>query len=136
MPTSPRPIFRPILRLFLALTFMLTGVLHFRSAPTYLKVMPPYMPFPLALVYLSGIAEIAGGIGVLPPQTRKLAGWGLISLLVAVFPANIQMALHGTQQLGIDVPRWVWWARLPFQAVFIAWVWFAAIDSRAQSHKK
>ena len=127
---------RTFLRFLLSLTFVLAGVMHFRAAPTYLKVMPPYLPFPLALVYLSGIAEIAGGLGVLPPQTRKLAGIGLIALLVAVFPANLQMALTGTQHLGIDVPRWVWWARLPFQAVFIAWVWLVAIDSRAEFHKK
>ena len=118
---------RLLLRALLALTFTLAGVMHFRAAHTYLKIMPPFLPFPLALVYLSGAAEIAGGLGVLPRQTRRLAGWGLIALLIAVFPANISMAISGTQHLGIDVPRWVWIARLPFQAVFVAWVWFAAM---------
>jgi uncharacterized membrane protein len=61
-----------------------------------------------------------------------LAGLGLIALLVAVFPANIHMALHGTQDIGINVPRWVWWARLPFQAVFIAWVYFVALQKDDQ----
>ena len=116
------------LRALLCLTFVLAGVMHFRAADTYLKIMPPFLPFPLALVYLSGAAEIAGGIGVLPRATRRLAGWGLIALLIAVFPANISMVLHGTQQVGIDIPRWVWLARLPFQALFIWWVWFAALE--------
>jgi uncharacterized membrane protein len=102
--------------------------MHFHSSDTYKKVMPPYLPYPLALVYLSGIAEIAGGVGVLPRSTRKMAGLGLIALLIAVFPANIHMALNGTQDVGIDVPRWVWWTRLPFQAVFIAWVYCATLQ--------
>ncbi len=103
--------------------------MHFRAAETYLKIMPPVLPFPLFLVYASGVAEILGGIGVWPRQTRRLAGWGLVALLVAVFPANIQMAWQGTEQVGIDVPRWIWIARLPFQAVFIAWVWFVALQN-------
>lgn len=116
-------------RWLLALVFVAAGVMHFRAPETYLKIMPPYLPFPLALIYLSGIAEIAGGIGVLPRATRKWAGWGLIALLLAVFPANIAMAQNGTQGIGLDVPRWIWWARLPFQAVFLVWVWFAALQN-------
>ena len=114
-------------RLLLALIFTGAGVMHFRAPDTYLKIMPAYLPFPLALIYISGAAEIAGGVGVLPRATRKLAGIGLIALLVAIFPANISMAQNGTQGVGIDVPDWVWWLRLPFQAVFIAWVWNATL---------
>jgi uncharacterized membrane protein len=114
-------------RLLLSLVFVAAGVMHFRSAPLYLKIMPPSLPFPLFLVYFSGLAEIAGGLGVWPIQTRRLAGWGLIALLVAVFPANISMALSGTESVEINIPRWVWWARLPFQAVFIWWVWSATL---------
>ncbi len=102
--------------------------MHLRAPGAYLKIMPPYLPFPIALIHLSGIAEIAGGLGVLPIATRKIAGWGLIALLVAVFPANLAMAQNGTQGVGIDIPRWVWLARLPFQAVFIAWVWWVALQ--------
>lgn len=119
-PTLPM---RPFFRWLLALTFTGAGMMHFRAPDAYLKIMPPYLPFPLALITISGAAEIAGGIGVLPTLTRKWAGFGLIALLIAVFPANISMALAGTSQVGLDVPRWVWVARLPFQAVFIAWVW-------------
>ncbi|HEX9998354.1 MAG TPA: DoxX family protein [Abditibacterium sp.] len=110
-------------RLLLSLVFIAAGVMHFRASQTYLKIMPAYLPFPLALVYLSGAAEIAGGIGILPRKSRKLAGIGLIALLVAVFPANISMAQNGTRGVGIDIPDWIWWLRLPFQAVFIVWVW-------------
>ncbi len=87
--------------------------------------MPPVLPWPLALVYLSGAAEIAGGLGVLWPQTRKIAALGLIVLLIAVFPANIYAALHGMQIGGRVIPPWLLWARLPLQALLIAWVYFA-----------
>ncbi len=103
--------------------------MHLRAPHTYLKIMPPYLPFPLALVTISGFAEIAGGLGILPRATRKLAGFGLLALLVAVFPANISMALRGTQDVGIDVARWVWWARLPLQPVLMAWVWLATQEN-------
>ncbi len=105
--------------------------MHFRATETYLKIMPPYLPFPLALVYVSGIAEIAGGIGIWPRATRKLAGIGLIALLLAVFPANIEMALKGTESVGILVPRWVWWARLPLQPLLMWWVWAATLKKEA-----
>ena len=76
---------------------------------------------------LSGVAEILGGLGVLVPSTRRLAGWGLIVLLIAVFPANIYAATHGVG----SVPPWILWARLPFQIVFIAWVhWTALLGER------
>lgn len=123
---------KTVFRWILALVFVFAGVMHFRAPGTYLKIMPAYLPFPLALVYISGAAEILGGLGVLPRATRKMAGWGLIALLVAVFPANLAMAQSGTQGVGIDVPHWVWLARLPFQAVFIAWVWLVAIDGESK----
>ncbi len=121
---------RTFLRCLLAFTFALAGALHLRAPGTYLKIMPSYLPFPAALVAISGAAEIAGGLGVLPRPTRQLAGWGLIALLVAVFPANLSMAINGTEQVGINVARWVWWLRLPWQAVFIWWVYYAALGER------
>lgn len=103
--------------------FIFAGCNHFRDAAFYVRMMPPYLPFPLALVYLSGIAEVALGIGVLIPQWRRLAGWGLIALLVAVLPANFQMALHPEQ--FPEIPEIGLWLRLPFQLVFMAWVVWA-----------
>lgn len=129
--TTPRPfairmphnVLKLASRAALSLLFVGAGALHFRAPGAYLPVMPPYLPQPLALIYLSGAAELAGGLGVWPRATRRWAGWGLLALLLAVFPANLEMALHGTEHLGWSVPRWVWWARLPGQPLLMAWVW-------------
>lgn len=83
-------------------------------------MMPQWLPAHGLLNAISGAAEIAGGIGVLIPRTRRAAGIGLILLLFAIFPANIHIALNGWP--GMDIPRWVLFARLPFQLLFIAWV--------------
>ena len=111
---------RLLSRYALALLFVLAGSLHFVHPATYLTIMPPQLPQPLALVYVSGIFEILGGLGLLLPRTRRLAGWGLLALLLAVFPANLHMALIH-QQLGI--PGWVAWGRLPLQLPLMWWVW-------------
>ena len=108
-------------RLFLAGFFVVAGAAHFARPLTYLKIMPPYIPFPMAMIYISGAAEILLGLLVLPQQTRKMAGWGLILLLIAVFPANIYLALH--PEIFPNIPAWAEWLRLPFQALFIFWVW-------------
>jgi uncharacterized membrane protein len=86
--------------------------------------MPPYFPVPALLVAISGIAEIAGGLGLFISPLRYLAGWGLVILLFAVFPANIYMLQHPER---FHIAVWVLWARLPFQGVFMLWVWFVAI---------
>ena len=115
---------RSFSRGLLALLFIGAGVLHFVAPATYLRIMPPYLPEPLLLVYVSGVAEIVGGVGLLVPTTRRLAGWGLILLLLAVFPANVYMLqTHGA---GMAVPLWALWLRLPLQAVLIVWVWWSA----------
>ncbi len=114
---------RTLFRWLLAVFFVAAGVNHFRLPELYLRIMPPYLPQPLALVYLSGVAEILGGLGVLFPRTRWLAGWGLMALLVAVFPANIYMLTSGFP----GIPAWVLWLRLPFQLVFLAWVYWTCL---------
>ena len=83
--------------------------------------MPSYLPAHVALVQISGVVEILGGIGVLLPRTRRCAAWGLILLLVAVFPANLNVALHGWP--GENIPDWILWARLPFQPLAIWWIY-------------
>ena len=111
----------------LAVSFVVAGANHFLNPGPYLAMMPPYLPWPEGLIMVSGIAEIAGGLGILIPKVRRLAGWGLIALLVAVFPANVQVALHGWP--GVPMPQWALWARLPLQGVLIAWVyWVCGID--------
>jgi uncharacterized membrane protein len=120
-----------ILRILLSLFFVIGGMLHFLSPEIYMHIMPPYLPHPLLLVYVSGIGEIAGGVGVLVPRLRKVAGYGLIALLIAVFPANIHMALDHISLPGTNLPDWLLWLRLPLQALLIAWVWFCAIRKQA-----
>jgi len=106
----------------LAAFFVVAGLNHFLNHGPYLAMMPPYLPWHEGLIIVSGVAEIAGGLGVLIPKMRWLAGWGLIVLLVAVFPANVQVALHGWP--GVQIPQWTLWARLPLQGVLIVWVYW------------
>jgi uncharacterized membrane protein len=109
--------------ILLAVLFVLAGLNHFLHPETYLAMMPPYLPAPDVLNYISGAAEVAGGVGVLMPRLRRAAAWGLVALLVAVFPANIHMALHGLA--GTTIPAWMLWVRLPLQFVLMAWVAYA-----------
>jgi uncharacterized membrane protein len=98
------------------------GTMHFVIPRAYQRIMPPYLPAHRALVYASGVAEIAGGVGLMSPSTRRPAGYWLIATLLAVFPANVHMALHADEFPQIPGKAITLWARLPFQAVFITWV--------------
>jgi uncharacterized membrane protein len=103
--------------------FILTGTLHFVRPREYEAIMPPYVPAHREMVAISGAGEIIGGVAALFPRTHPFARFWLIALLVAVFPANVHMALNPDDIRGLpDIPRWLLWARLPLQAVFIAWV--------------
>jgi uncharacterized membrane protein len=111
----------------LAVAFVAAGANHFVQAERYVRIVPAYLPWPDGLVWVSGVFEVLGGVGLLVPRLRVAAAWGLIALLVAVFPANVYMALN--PEVGAELfpalPAWAWWARLPFQGVFIAWAyWF------------
>jgi uncharacterized membrane protein len=103
------------------LFFIAAGANHFVTPKPYLSMMPSYLPAHAALVQISGVAEILGGAGVFLPDTRRFSAWGLILLLIAVFPANLNVALHGWP--GESLPGWVLWARLPLQVLFIWWVY-------------
>ena len=118
-----------ILRWLLTVVMVGAGVNHFIAPATYDAMMPDVLPAHRALVYLSGIAEIAGGLGLILPATRRLAAWGLVLLFVAVFPANVNMAINDLSLGSTTVPTWALWARLPLQLVFIAWAyWFTRPD--------
>ena len=91
---------RPIVLWFTALSFITVGVMHFTHEYIFLPMMPDFLPYHLELVWLSGGFEILGGLGILVPQTRRFSAWGLLALLVAVFPANINMALNGISGAG------------------------------------
>jgi len=121
---TPRPSWSLYL---LAALFVGAGLLHFWYPAPYLRIMPPALPAPLLLVALSGAAEVAGGLGLLLPATRRAAGWGLVALLLAVFPANIYM-LQIHEQLHL--PAWVAWARLPLQPLLLWWVWRVGVRAK------
>jgi uncharacterized membrane protein len=107
--------------------YVFAGVMHFVVPELYVQIMPPFFPAALALVYLSGLAEIAVGVGLLIPRTRQLAAWGTIALLLAIFPANIYMATSGVVIEGLgggDPSAIVRWGRLPLQGVLILWAYW------------
>ncbi len=111
------------LSLFLmAALYIVAGLNHFRMPDFYLRMMPPIFPEPYFLVLLSGVFEVALGVGLLIPKTRKLAAWGVIALLIAIFPANFYMF---QERAGIfsDIPEWALIIRLPFQLILIAWAY-------------
>lgn len=122
---------RTISLVLLATFFVLAGVNHFVHPQAYLKMIPPYVPFPRAMNVISGAAEIIGGIAVLVPRLRRAAGWWLIALLLAVFPANLHVALHGWG--GVKIPAWILWARLPLQIALIAWVYASCLAKQKRN---
>jgi uncharacterized membrane protein len=117
------------LRYAMGAVYVAAGVLHFLAPASFERVVPPSLPRPRALVYVSGVAEVVLGAGVLFERTRRLSAWGIVALLVAVFPANVytvtddvagELAPDGTE----GVARAVAWARLPFQGVLVLWAWW------------
>lgn len=113
----------PSLRRFgvvaLGLLFVAAGLNHFISLDFYLPMMPPYLPAHRELIWLSGGLEVIGGLAVLVPAWRSAAGWGMVALMVAVFPANLHMALNPAD--FSDVPAWFLYIRLPLQGLLIWW---------------
>jgi uncharacterized membrane protein len=105
-----------------SLFFVAAGSLHFIRPEFYLRIVPPYVPSHVAMVRVSGFFEILGGLGLLLPQTRRPAAWGLVALLIAVFPANIYMATNPVEAGAAAVAPALRWGRLPLQAIFVAWV--------------
>lgn len=124
---------RNLLRGLVALLFIVAGWNHFRDPAPYLAMMPPWVPWPETLDKVAGAAEIAGGTGLLVRRFRRAAAWGLLALLVAVFPANLQVALHGWP--GVEIAPWILWARLPMQFVFMAAVWWVGLAA-AEGRRK
>ncbi len=109
-----------VLRTLLAVAMCAIGVTHFLAPEPFVRIVPSQLPAPYALVYVSGFFEILGGLGLLWIRTRRAASIGLVALYVAVFPANINMAIHHIQLSAEGtMPVWAMWARLPVQALFI-----------------
>ena len=105
----------------MAMLYVVAGINHFVHPEGYLEIMPPYLPYHKALVVMSGIIETILGILLLPHFSRRSAAWGIIALLIAVFPANLQMAAnwHHTNHPHL----WIAYARLPLQLLLIGWAY-------------
>ncbi len=119
-----KPQLKEVLRVVLAVAIISIGTLHFATPDPFVKIVPSSLPNPLSLVYISGFFEILGGIGLLVPPVSQAAAWGLILLFIAVFPANINMAVNQIDLPGIPDSSALRWGRLPFQGVLIAWAWW------------
>lgn len=118
-----------VLKWLLCIFMVGSGVNHFLNAQFYLRMMPPYLPWHLALVYLSGVVEIGLGVLLVIPRFTKLAAWGIIALLIAIFPANIYMSTNPQNFPEFNATGLL--IRLPFQALFIAWAfWFTRDEKR------
>lgn len=115
---------KPVARYLLVGVMLTIGSLHFLKPAPFVAMIPAVLPFKLALVYLSGVFEILLGLGLLHERSRKWAAWGLILLFLAVFPANINMAINDIPVEGKHVPPLMLWLRLPFQLVFIGWAYW------------
>lgn len=113
---------RLIFKILFALIFLGGGVMHFARPELYLPMMPPYIPAPELMIQLSGVAEFLLGALLIWPRTTRLAGWGLVLLLIAVFPANLHMAQNSA--LFPEMPEWGLWLRLPIQGLLIAWAYY------------
>ena len=124
---------KEILRGILSVSIIVVGITHFVKPEQYARIVPPQLPHPFQLVYISGFFEILGGIGLLIPLVSTAAAWGLIALFVAVFPANINMAVNSISIEGIPHYPILYWARLPLQAVLIIWAWWYTRKPQEQS---
>jgi len=113
-----------LVRILAALAMMGIGAMHFIRPDPFVEIVPAFFPVPRVLVFVSGFFEILGGIGLLIPRFRKMAAIGLIALYIAVFPANVNMAVNNVQPKGYTVPTFALWGRLPFQLVFIGIAWW------------
>ncbi len=127
-PDTPSARSRTPLRYVMGLLYVVAGVSHFLAPRAFERVVPPRLPRPKALVYVSGAAEVLLGVGVLFERTRRLSAWGIIALLIAVFPANVytvtdDVAAELVPERFADAARIAAWVRLPIQAVLIGWAW-------------
>ena len=112
----------------MAFFYCVAGVNHFLHPQMYVTIIPPYLPWPPLLVYVTGLAEILGGVGVVIPdglvlaRTRAAACWGIVVMLVLFLQVHIYMCLYPERFPGI--PGWALWVRLPLQGLLIAWAWY------------
>jgi len=114
-----------ILLWVMAVFYIVAGLMHFIRPDFYMPMMPPYLPWHAGLIFLSGVAELVLGIAILIPSLRPLAAWGIIALLIAIFPANLHIALYNVPVFGNPEGAGIWnWVRLPVQLLLILWAWW------------
>lgn len=106
----------------MGILYVIAGLNHFRNPRLYLKIIPPYLPKPKLLNYMSGIAEVILGIGIFIPMVSKMSAWGIIVLLVAVFPANLFM--FSNKKAGMGLPKIILLLRLPLQLILMLWAYY------------
>lgn len=110
-----------VLLYFMAALYIAAGVNHFVNPKMYQDIMPRYLPYHLPLIYVSGIAEILFGVLLIPEATRSVAAWLIVALLIAVFPANVEMMITAWERKSSIL--WIAVLRLPLQLVLIWWAW-------------
>jgi uncharacterized membrane protein len=115
----------------MAAFYLSAGIRHFTHPDFYLQIMPPYLPWHEELVWLSGCVEVALGVALVIPATTRVAAWGVIALLLAVYPANVHMWWSQVAVDGEAWPPWAHWIRLPFQFVLIGWAWWYTRPERS-----
>ena len=118
-------------KIAISLLFVAAGLNHFINPLLYIHIMPLWLPEPVLLLYISGFFEILGGAMLWNKRFQAWSAWGLIALLIAVFPANIHMAMH--PELTPHIPQWLLWVRLPLQIPLILW---AATFTHLSTHSK
>lgn len=121
--------YKVIFQIILAIAMVPIGALHFTNPEPFVKIVPDYLPYHLALVYLSGFFEILGGVGLLIPQVSRAAAWVLVVLFIAVFPANLYQAVNNIPVAALPHEPPLIWLRLPFQTVLVAWAWWFTRDN-------
>lgn len=122
---------RLLAKIFAGPIMFVAGLNHFINPTFYERIMPGYVPAHTELVYASGVAEMLGAAAVMHPRTRRVGGYFLIAVLVGIFPANVHMAVNADEYPNI--PPWALLARLPLQALFILWVWVAALQDSSEN---
>ncbi len=113
---------RRFLAYLAALLYVVAGTMHFLSPAPFVRIVPRWIPWPELAVSISGAAEILGGLGLTVPRVRRLAAWGLVALLVAVFPANVYMATNPVEAGAAGINPLYLWFRLPVQGLLIWWL--------------
>jgi uncharacterized membrane protein len=119
------PTIKNILLVVMIIAYLLAGANHFKSPGGYIKIIPPYLPYPALLNILAGVFEIAFAVMLVLPVTRPLGAWGIVLMLIAFMPAHIYMIQNAPMKMGgLTITPFIAWARIPFQFVFAAWAWW------------